>query len=86
METDTTTIPPEYINPYHPLSAEGFDEIKIIVDKITSHMPEDKANIVWNSYNAIRGVNEKQPCTCGSSGRYWGEAIAALRLFIKDRV
>jgi hypothetical protein len=74
------------INPYHPLSAEGFNEIKLIVDSITSHMPEDKANVVWNNYNAIRGVNEKQPCTCGSSGRYWGEAIAAIRLFIKDRV
>jgi predicted esterase YcpF (UPF0227 family) len=86
METNTTTIPPDYINPYHPISQQDFIEIKAVVDNITSHMPEDKANLVWNIYNAIRGVNERQPCTCGSSGRYWGEAIAAIRLFIKDRV
>jgi hypothetical protein len=73
------------INPYHPLSIEDYEKVKGIVEKITSHMPEEHASFIWNIYNAIRGMNEKQPCTCGSSGRYWGDAIAAIRLFIKDR-
>lgn len=74
------------INPYHPLSEEDFIKTKAIVEKITSHMPEEHGPHIWNVYNAIRGVNEKQPCTCGSSGRYWGEAIAAIRDFIKSKV
>jgi hypothetical protein len=82
MEETTTTIAPYR---YHPLSPEDYAKVKGIVEKITSHMPEEHAGFIWNIYNAIRGVNEKQPCTCGSSGRYWGEAIAAIRVFIKER-
>ena len=37
-------------------------------------------------YNDTRGINERQPCTCGSSGKYWGEAIQHLRAWVKERV
>jgi len=73
-------------NKYAPLTEEHFKEVKSIVDSITSHMPEDKADIIWNTYNAIRNATERQPCTCGSSGRMWGEAIAAIRQFINSRL
>ena len=73
-------------NKYAPLSEEDYNKLVTIISKITSHLPEHDAPLIWNVYNATRGVNERQPCTCGSSGRYWGEAIAAIRLFIKDRV
>jgi len=71
---------------YHPLSEEHFMEVKSVVDSITSHMPEDKANLIWSTYNAIRNSNERQPCTCGSSGRYWGEAINGIRNFINSKL
>lgn len=83
MEENTTTIPPER---YHPLTAEQFTKLKGILDNVTSHLPDNEAPFIWNMYNDTRGVAERQPCTCGSSGRYWGEAVTYLKNWIKERV
>ena len=70
---------------YAPLSYEEFVELKGVVDAITSHMPEDKAPLIWNTFNAVRGANERRPCTCGSAGAHWGRAIAHLKEWIKSK-
>jgi len=68
-----------------PIGEENYNKLVSIISKVTSHLPEGDAPFIWNVYNATRGVNERQPCTCGSSGRYWGEAIAHLRLWLRER-
>jgi hypothetical protein len=82
MEEVTTTISPER---YHPLTEQQFIKLRDITNKITSHLSDSDAPFIWDMYNDTRGVAERQPCTCGSSGRYWGEAIAHLRAWLKER-
>jgi hypothetical protein len=79
---ETTTIGPER---YHPLTAEQFIKLKDVLSTITSHLPDSEAPFIWNMYNDTRGVAERQPCTCGSSGRYWAEAVKHLNSFVKER-
>lgn len=80
---ETTTIPPDR---YHPLPEGEFIQLREILDSIVSHMPEGHASLIWNTYNRVRGVQERQPCTCGSSGRYWGEAVSYLKNWVKERI
>ena len=70
---------------YHPLSLEEYQEMKAFLATITSHMPDNKANYVWGNFNRLRGANEPQPCTCGSSGAHWGRAIQYLREWVKSK-
>jgi hypothetical protein len=71
---------------YEPIGEENFNKLVGILDKITSHLPEQDAPFIWNMYNDTRGVNERQPCTCGSSGKYWGEAIQHLKAWVKEKM
>jgi hypothetical protein len=70
---------------YEPIGEENFNKLVGILDKITSHLPEHDAPFIWNMYNDTRGMNERQPCTCGSSGNMWGGAIQHLRAWVKEK-
>ena len=72
-------------NKYAPLSEENVIKLKDILSKVSSHLPEHDAPFIWNMYNDTRGTNERQPCTCGSAGKYWGEAVQHLRSWLKER-
>ena len=70
---------------YEPIGEENWNKLVGILDKISAHLPEHDAPFIWNMYNDTRGINERQPCTCGSSGRYWGEAVTHLRNWVNQR-
>lgn len=72
-------------NKYAPLTEAEFNELIETLDNVKDHLPENKAPMIWNSFNAIRGVNETRPCTCPSAGAHWGRAVSELRLWSKDR-
>ena len=72
-------------NKWAPLSEENVIKLKDILSKVSSHLPEHDAPFIWNMYNDTRGTNERQPCTCGSAGKYWGEAVQHLRSWLKER-
>jgi len=70
---------------FAPIGEDNWNKLVSIISKISSHLPEHDAPFIWNMYNDTRGVAERQPCTCGSAGRYWGEAIQHLRLWLRER-
>lgn len=72
-------------NRYAPLSEENVQKLREVLERVTSHLPEAEAPFIWNMYNDTRGTNERQPCTCGSAGRYWGEAVTHLRSWLKEK-
>ena len=64
------------------------DENKVLKDflnSITTHIPQDKADYVWNSYKKINNTNENQPCTCGSSAGHWRRAVDYIFNWVKER-
>ena len=63
-------------------STEEIQQIKINLERIQTHIPNDLASWVWNTYKQITGSNEKQPCTCGSSGKHWRKAVDAIREYV----
>jgi hypothetical protein len=71
---------------YAPLSYAEFLELKGVLDSIRDVMPEDKAPLIWNSFNAVRGANETRPCTCGSAGAHWGRAVTHLKEWVKSKL
>jgi len=42
-------------------SKEELGVIKERMSKITSHIPNHQAKWLWDTYNRIKGTNEKQP-------------------------
>jgi hypothetical protein len=72
-------------NKWAPLSEANVIRLKEILSKVSSHLPEHDAPFIWNMYNDTRGVAERQPCMCGSAGRYWGEAVQHLKNWLKER-
>lgn len=84
-ETTVTTTLPEFISKYLPLTEDEFTELKGFLDNLGHNLPTDKTNYVWNNYNAIRRMSEKQPCNCGSAASMWKRAIDELREWVKER-
>jgi hypothetical protein len=82
METNTTTIPPEYFNKYLPYTEAEFNELKSIMDTITTHIPSDRMGWIWGNHNRILKTNESQPCSCGSAAAHWVRAAETIRNFI----
>ena len=82
MESNTTTIPPEHINPYHPYTEAEYIELKTILESISTHIPNDKMGWVWNNYKMVAKTNEPQPCSCGSAAGHWRRAVEGLRDFV----
>jgi len=70
-------------NKYHPYTEGEFRELKSIAETITSHIPQDKVDFVWNNHNRINGNNETKPCTCGSAAGHWKRAMETIRGFIQ---
>ena len=71
---------------YLPLTEEQYIELKGFLEGLGNTLPTDKTNYVWNNYNAIRGISEKQPCNCGSAAGMWRRAIDDLSNWVKERV
>ena len=67
------------------LSEEQYAELKLTLSEIGSYLPENKTNYIWNTFNAIRDEQEKQPCTCASSGKHWKRAIDTLNDYVTKR-
>lgn len=85
METNTTTIPPEYFDRYLPYTEVEYMELKSILDAISTHIPTDKMSFIWNNYKKITGSKEATPCSCGSAAGHWRRAVDEIRNFI-DKV
>lgn len=67
------------------LTEEQLKELKETLSGIGSHLPENKANYIWNTFNHIRNENERQPCMCGSAGAHWKRAVDFLNDYIKNK-
>jgi len=73
------------MNKYEPLSQSEFTELQNHLEGIKSFLPSHLMNLFWSFYNRIRGVREKQPCSCPSSAKHWGNCVEELRRFVKER-
>jgi hypothetical protein len=69
-----------------PLTLEEYNELKQFLATIKEHMPDSKAEYVWNNFMKVTGGHEARPCTCGSAGAHWGRAIAGLREWVNSKV
>ena len=70
---------------YYPLSPEEFNELVIVIDSITTHVPGDKIGYIWGKFNRINARQEPQPCSCASAAGHWKRAIDGLREFVNQR-
>ena len=69
------------MNPYAPYTQMEFNEMKAILDTITTHIPNDKMGWVWSNYLKVTNTREPQPCSCGSAAGHWKRAVEGLRDF-----
>jgi hypothetical protein len=76
METTTS------MNPYAPYTQMEFNELKTILESITTHIPNDKMGWVWSNYLKVTNTREPQPCSCGSAAGHWRRAVDGLRDFV----
>ena len=67
------------------LTKEQLNELKETLSGIGSHLPENKANYIWNTFNHIRNESERQPCMCGSAGGHWKRAVEFLNDYVKNK-
>jgi hypothetical protein len=65
-------------------TAEEYQQMKDFLASIKDYMPEDKAVYVWDSFQRISGDTSNRPCTCGSAGKHWGNAINTMREYVKE--
>lgn len=65
-------------------SEEEWLELTSFIKSLGSHIPTEKASYVWNTFNKITGKNERQPCTCASSGQHWARAVREIEAFIRS--
>ena len=84
METNTTTIPPEYFNSYLPYTEADYKELKEVIDSIGAYIPHDRMAYIWSNHNKILKTNEGQPCSCGSAAGHWRRAVETIRNFITN--
>lgn len=84
MDTNTTTIPPEYFERYLPYTEAEYIELKEVMDTITTHIPTNRMSWVWNNHNKILKTKEPQPCSCGSAAGHWRRAADTIRTFISN--
>lgn len=67
-------------NKYTP---EQYAELKSIAATITTHIPNDKMEWVWNNHNHINGTGEVRPCSCPSAAGNWKRAMETIRNYIQ---
>lgn len=68
---------------YSPLLESEWIEAQQLIESITRSIPTDKASSVWYLHNKISGTNERQPCTCASSGKHWMRAYSTIKEFVQ---
>ena len=49
-------------NKFHPYTEAEYNELKGIAETISTHIPQDKVDWVWNNHNRILGTQETKPC------------------------
>jgi len=67
------------------LTPEELVHLKGVLEQIGSHLPTNHAPYVWDMFNRLNGTNTPRPCTCGSAGRYWKEAVDFLFNYVKGK-
>jgi hypothetical protein len=70
------------MNPYAPYTQMEFNELKTILESISTHIPNDKMGWVWSNYLKVTNTREPQPCSCGSAAGHWRRAVDGLRDFV----
>jgi len=85
MEVTTVTTLPFVDDKYSPLTTPQYLELKDFLTNLGHTLPTDKLSYVWNNYNAVRGMKEKQPCGCGSAAGMWKRAVDELNAWVKER-
>lgn len=65
---------------------EEFNNLKSVVNNITTHIPKDKSNLIWESYKKITGSREATPCTCPSSAGHWRKAFGIVKEYVEGKV
>jgi len=56
-------------------SKEEIATMKERMSSFTTHIPNNLAGYIWNTYKKIKGSQEKQPCTC---------AVDTINSFLKS--
>lgn len=70
---------------YSPLTQEEWNtSLNVLEETKTGKMNPNLANTIWGLHTKIRGVKERQPCTCASSGKHWSRAITTIREFVEN--
>lgn len=72
-------------NKYKPFDENTYTDIVNTVNKITNSFDSNDAGKLWHWCTTIRGVREKQPCTCPSSAGHWNRCITDIRKWIDER-
>ena len=54
------------------------------MSSFTNYIPNNLAGYIWNTYKKIKGTQERQPCTCGSSAKHWRKAVDTINSFLKS--
>ena len=70
---------------YTPYTESEYNELKNIMNQITTHIPNDKMSWLWSNHNRILKTNEPQPCSCGSAAGHWRRAAETVRNFISQK-
>jgi len=65
-------------------SKEEIATMKERMSSFTTHIPNNLAGYIWNTYKKIKGSQEKQPCTCGSAAKHWRKAVDTINSFLKS--
>jgi len=73
-------------NKYAPLNEQEFNEISEFILNLGAYLPDNKAPWVWATFNRLRGENETQPCTCGSSAGHWRRAVDYIHKWVNERI
>jgi hypothetical protein len=70
---------------YSPLTEQEWnDSLMILEETKTGKLNPNLANTTWALHVKIRGVKERQPCNCASSGRHWLRAVNTIREFVDN--
>ena len=62
---------------------EEYNTLVSVLESITSHIPTDKADYIWQNYQKIANTSEGRPCNCGSSANLWRKAVNTINDYIK---
>lgn len=64
-------------------TSEEITEMKTNMSRITTHIPNDLASWVWDTYKKLGGKGAK-PCSCPSSAKLWKQSVERINSFLKS--